>query len=187
MIVTVGRVTRAHGIRGDVTVEVRTDTPDERFAAGRTLITEPASAGPLTVRQSRWHSGRLLVRFENVDDRDAAEALRGTVLQTEIDDDERLDDPEEFYDHQLEGLQVVTVAGNKVGTVGEVIHAPAQDVLVVRHPRGGESLVPFVADIVPEVDLDSGTVIVDPPPGLLEPETQTSGPRKRSATPESGS
>ena len=175
MMVTVGRVGRAHGIRGEVTVDVRTDAPGERFAAGSTLVTEPVSAGPLTVRQARWHSGRLLVSFDDVDDRDAAEAMRGIILQAEVDVEERLDDPDEFYDHQLVGLRVVTVSGDDVGTVGEVMHSPAQDVLVIRGDQTGESLVPFVAAIVPEVDLDAGTVVIDPPPGLLDDGSPAAG------------
>ncbi|PSL01193.1 16S rRNA processing protein RimM [Haloactinopolyspora alba] len=168
MIVTVGRIGRAHGVRGEVAVEVRTDDPDERFAEGAVLTTEPPGAGPLTVRHARWHGGRLLVRFDATSGRDAAEALRGTMLQAEIADDARPDDPDEFYDHQLVGLWVVTTDGAEVGTVGEVVHTPAQELLAVRREAGGEVLVPFVAEIVPEVDLSAGRVVVDPPAGLLD-------------------
>lgn len=170
MIVTVGRIGRAHGVRGELAVEVRTDVPDERFADGTVLVTDPAPAGPLTVRRTRWHGGRLLVTFDAVADRDAAEALRGVILQTEVADDERPDDPEEFYDHQLVGMRVVTVSGDVVGTVGEVIHSPAQDLLSVRRDAGGEALVPFVTEIVPEVDVAAARIVVDPPAGLLDTE-----------------
>jgi 16S rRNA processing protein RimM len=168
VIVTVGRIGRAHGIRGEVTVEVRTDTPDERFADGVVLATEPAAAGPLTVRTSRWHSGRLLVSFAGVPDRGTAEALRGVRLLAEIGDDEQTGDPEEFYDHQLLGLGVVDVSGAEIGAVTEVIHLPGQDLLSVRVASGAEALVPFVAEIVPDVDIAARRIVIDPPPGLLD-------------------
>ena len=169
MQVVVGRVGRPHGTHGEVTVEVRTDDPDRRFAAGTVLPTEPAHAGPLTVAALRSSGGRLLVHFEGVPDRTAAEALRGTLLLVDVDPDERPEDPEEFYDHQLVGLAVVTVDGSPVGEVADVLHLPGQDVLVVR-PGGAdrEVLVPFVAALVPEVDLAARRVVVDPPPGLLD-------------------
>ncbi len=168
MIVTVGRIGRAHGIRGEVGVEVRTDTPDERFADGTVLTTDPAQRGPLTVRGSRWHSGRLLVTFDGVADRTVAEGLRGTLLLAEIADDESTGDPDEFFDHQLVGLKAVGVDGAAIGVVREVIHAPGQDLLSVELVGGGEALVPFVTEIVPEVDVTGSRVVVDPPPGLFE-------------------
>lgn len=168
MIVTVGRIGRAHGVRGEVTVEVRTDTPDERFSEGAVLATEPAAAGPLTVRDARWHSGRLLVSFAGVPDRSAAEALRGVLLLAEIGDDEQTGDPEEFYDHQLVGLGVVDVSGAEIGAVTGVIHLPGQDLLSVRLETGAEALIPFVAEIVPEVDMAAHQIVIDPPSGLLD-------------------
>jgi 16S rRNA processing protein RimM len=169
MQVVVGRVGRAHGIRGEVVVEVRTDDPDRRFADGAVLLTEPASAGPLTVEYARDHSGRLLVAFAEVPDRTSAESLRGTMLVADVDPDEEPGDPDEFYDHQLVGLRARTVAGEEVGEVVEVLHGGAQDLLVVRRD-GSDTLVPFVAAIVPEVDVAAGVVVLDPPPGLLDPE-----------------
>jgi 16S rRNA processing protein RimM len=166
--VTVGRIGRAHGVRGEVTVDVRTDVPDERFATGVVLLTDPAALGPLTVRRSRWHSGRLLVLFDTISDRTAAEELRGTYVLTSIDPHERLEDPDQFYDHQLIGMRVVTVDGRNVGTVGDVQHTAAQDLLTVKQDIGSEVFVPFVAQIVPDVDLDSGTIVINPPPGLLD-------------------
>lgn len=170
MIVTVGRIGRAHGIRGEVVVDVRTDTPDERFVVGVPLATEPPEAGPLTVEAGRWHSGRLLVRFAGVHDRTAAELLRGVRLLAEIGAEETPEDPEEFFDHQLEGLRVVTVDGTVVGVVAEVVHAPGQDLLAVRRAAGqsAEVLVPFVTEIVPEIDLAAGQIVIDPPRGLLD-------------------
>jgi 16S rRNA processing protein RimM len=170
VLVTVGRIGRAHGIRGEVSVDVRTDSPELRFADGARLTTEPVGAGPLVVGHTRWHSGRLLVRFDGVSDRAVAEGLRGVRLLAEAAEDERLDDPEEFFDHQLVGLHAVTTAGDAVGDITEVLHLPGQDLLVVRRPDNRETLVPFVADIVPEVDLAAARVVLDPPVGLLEDE-----------------
>ena len=147
MQLVAGRIGRPHGIRGDVVVEVRTDHPELRFAAGSVLATEPAAAGPLTVTASRWHSGRLLVSFAGTGDRDGAEALRGVLLvvdSAELDDPA---DPDEFRDDQLIGLAAVTTAGEAVGLVSDVLHH-GQDLLVITADtvRGGaEILVPFVA------------------------------------------
>jgi 16S rRNA processing protein RimM len=168
VIVTVGRIGRAHGIRGEVGVEVRTDTPDERFVVGTALATDPAKRGPLTVQAVRWHSGRLLVRFDGIDDRTAAEGLRGILLLAEIADGASTGDPDEFFDHQLVGLNAVGVDGAQLGVVRDVIHAPGQDLLSVDRPDGTEALIPFVTEIVPEVDVASRRLVVDPPPGLFE-------------------
>jgi 16S rRNA processing protein RimM len=165
--IVVGRLGRPHGIKGEVSVEVRTDDPDRRLAPGTVLRTDPAAAGPLTVATARPHSGRLMLRFEGYLDRGDAERLRGVLLLTDVDADERPEDPEEFYDRQLVGLAVVTAAGDPVGELHEVLHLPGQDVLSVRRPDGTEALVPFVAAMVPSVDLEAGMVLVDPPPGLL--------------------
>lgn len=168
MRLVVGRIGRAHGIRGDVTVDVRTDDPATRFADGAVLLTDPEATGPLTVRSSRKHSGHLVVRFEGVRSRDAAEELRGTQLLVDSADLAPLDDPDEFHDHELIGLTVYTVDDETVGTVADVLHH-AQDVLVVNVPDGGdEVLVPFVTAIVPEVDVAGGRLVIDPPPGLLD-------------------
>jgi 16S rRNA processing protein RimM len=163
----VGRIGKAHGIKGEVTVEVRTDDPDLRFAPGAELLTEPAARGPLTVRRTRLQGGRLVLSLEGVDDRTAAEALRNTVLVAEIDPDEVPEDPDEYYDHQLEGLTVRTVDGEELGVVEQMIHGPAQDLFAIRRPHGGELLLPFIEEFVPEVDLERGLVIADPPEGLL--------------------
>ena len=166
----VGRVGRAHGVRGEVTVDVRTDDPESRFVVGATLRTDPAAAGPLTIASTRPHQGRLLVRFEDVSDRNGADGLRGVLLVVEVTEEDRPPDPEEFYDHQLVGLQVHDHAGDVVGEVAEVLHHPAHDVLVVRREEGPDALVPFVAELVPEVDLERGRVTVADRPGLLDPE-----------------
>ncbi|PJE99281.1 ribosome maturation factor RimM [Streptomyces carminius] len=175
MQLVVARVGRAHGIRGEVTVEVRTDEPEVRLAPGAVLATDPASAGPLTIAEGRVHSGRLLLRFEGVRDRTAAEALRNTLLIAEVDPEESPEDPDEYYDHQLVDLEVVTRDGTAVGRIEEIAHLPYQDLLVVRRADGGEVLIPFVGEIVPEVDLAAQRAVVDPPPGLLDDRAETAG------------
>ncbi|MFF3443555.1 ribosome maturation factor RimM [Streptosporangium sp. NPDC002721] len=172
MQLVVGRIGRPHGLRGDVSVEVRTDEPDRRFAPGTALATDPASAGPLVVESRRWHSGILLVRFEGVTGRDQAEDLRGTMLVIDSDDIPPPDDPDEFYDHQLIGLTVVKPDGEPVGEVSDVLHH-GQDLLVVRRGKGAggaEVYVPFVKALVPVVDLVKGVLVVDGPAGLLDPD-----------------
>ncbi|KOG43199.1 ribosome maturation factor RimM [Streptomyces decoyicus] len=168
MQLVVARIGRAHGIKGEVTVEVRTDEPELRLAPGAVLATEPSSVGPLTIATGRVHSGRLLLRFEGVADRTAAEALRNTLLIAEVDPEEVPEDPEEFYDHQLIDLDVVTRDGTEVGRISEISHLPYQDLLVVQRPDGSEVLIPFVSEIVPEIDLEEQRAVVDPPPGLLD-------------------
>ncbi|MEV5330071.1 ribosome maturation factor RimM [Nonomuraea sp. NPDC052634] len=166
MQLVVGRIGRPHGVRGEVTVEVRTDDPELRFAPGTAIATDPADRGPLVVAGRRWHKGVLLVAFEEVPDRNAAEELRGTMLVIDSADVEPSDDPDEFHDHQLIGLTVVTVAGEHVGEVEDVLHH-GQDLLVVKRKGQDEALIPFVKALVPEVDLEAGRLVVDPPEGLL--------------------
>ncbi|GAA4317407.1 ribosome maturation factor RimM [Klenkia terrae] len=149
-----------------MTVEVRTDDPDRRFTAGAVLATEPAERGPLTVESVKWHSGTLLLRIAGVEDRQAAEAIRNTMLVVEVADLPELDD-DSFYDHQLVGLTVQLVDGTVVGTVSGVRH-DAAELLVVRRPGTHDLLVPFVTAIVPTVDLAAGHLVLTPPEGLLE-------------------
>jgi 16S rRNA processing protein RimM len=164
----VGRIGRPHGIRGEVSVEVRTDSPDERFAEGSVLVTDPSERGPLTVTRLHWHSGRLLLSFDGVSDREGAEALRETMLVVDSDDLPPLADPDEYYDHQLVGLRAELPDGTELGTVEDVLHSPADDLLAVRRTDGEELLVPFVSVMVPTVDVPGGRVVVDPPDGLLD-------------------
>jgi 16S rRNA processing protein RimM len=175
MRVIVGRIGRPHGIRGEVVIGVRTDEPDLRFAVGATLdaaerADEPAGGAQLTVAAARWHSGQLLVAFAGVTDRTAAAELTGRWLTMDASQLPEIGDPDEFRDHELIGLSVRTCAGDPVGVVADVLHY-GQDLLVVRRTDGqeGESLVPFVKAIVPEVDVPGGVVVIDPPPGLLDP------------------
>jgi len=164
-LVVVGRVGRPQGIRGEVTVEVRTDDPEARFAAGATLLTDQ---GPLTVERARDHSGKLVVHFEGVADRSAAEELRGRLLQVDARVLPPLEGDDDFYDSQLFGLDAVLVDGSPLGSVTDVLHLPHGDVLVIRRDTGAEVLVPFVKAMVPTVDLEGRRVVVDPPPGLLD-------------------
>ena len=174
MQLVVGRVGRAHGIRGEVSVQVRTDDPGRRFAPGTVLATDPAALGPLAVGSVRWHLGRLLVRFDGLADRTRAEELAGALLLVDSAAVGTPEDPDEFNDHDLIGLVAVTVAGDRVGTVTDVLHH-GQDLLVIsaagaRAGAGaGDTLVPFVRAIVPEVDIAAGRLVLDPPPGLLDP------------------
>ena len=159
----VGRIGRAHGLKGEVFVEPRTDEPERRFAAGRVLGT---GSGPLTVAGSRSHSGRLVVKFEEIADRTVAEASRGIELTCQVDPAELPEDPDEFYDHQLAGLRVETPSGDVVGELERVLHGAAQDLLVIRTPDS-EVLFPFVGALVPEVDVAGGRIVIDDKPGLL--------------------
>ena len=163
--------------------------PASGFAPGSVLPTEPPERGPLTVAAARWHSGRLIVAFEGVGDRTAAEGLRGTLLVLDSAQITPAPDPDEFYDHELIGLGVVTAAGDPVGVVTDVLHH-GQDLLVVRRdgapgppagpvspgpggpaaPAAAEALVPFVGAIVTDVDVAAGRLVIDPPPGLLDPD-----------------
>jgi 16S rRNA processing protein RimM len=171
MDLVVGRVVKAHGITGEIAVEVRTDDPDTRFAPGTRLRARPSRGGPHrehVIESAREHSGRLLVRLEGVADRSAAEALRGHVFLVDTEDLPPIDDPDEFYDHQLEGLRVVTIDGRLIGSVNEVLHTAAGELLSVTSETGAEVLVPFVSAIVTEVSLPDQTIEIDPPEGLLE-------------------
>jgi 16S rRNA processing protein RimM len=166
MQVTVGRIGRPHGIRGDVVVGVRTDEPELRFAPGSRLDTDPEDVGPLTVAAVRWHSGELLVRFEGVKDRDAAGELRGTWLIIDSSTIAPSDDPDEFHDYELVGLAVRTVDGTEIGVVEDVLHS-GQDLLAVR-AGSREILIPFVKAIVTDVDVKAGVLTIDPPSGLID-------------------
>ena len=158
---------RAHGIRGEVTVQVHTDVPDLRLVPGAVLFTP---TGPMTLSSVRDHNGTPLLKFAEVGDRSAAEALRGVLLEAEVDvgGNDPAAEEDAWYDHQLVGLRVVDPEGAELGRVVAVEHLPAQDLLEVARPDGARRLVPFVTAMVPAVDVAAGTVVVHAPPGLLD-------------------
>jgi 16S rRNA processing protein RimM len=166
MQVVVARLGKAHGLRGEVTVQVLTASPDERFVPGATFVTEPAAAGPLVVRSARDHNGILLLGFDHTDDRSGAEALRGITLLGDVLEDDG--DEDSWYERDLVGLKAVTIGGDEVGEVTALEPRPTQDLLVLRLTDGRQALVPFVKAIVPEVDIEGGRVVLDPPAGLLD-------------------
>lgn len=166
-LLVVGRIGKPQGIKGEVTVQVRTDDPDARFAAGAVLATDPVERGPLTVASSRWQNGRLVVLFEGVADRNRAEELRETLLQVDARTLPPPEDEDEFHDHVLRGMTAELVRGGRLGEVADVLHLPHGDVLVVQTGER-EVLVPFVKAIVPVVDVAARRLEVDPPEGLLD-------------------
>ena len=173
MELTVGRVVKAHGLTGEVVVQVRTDDPELRFAPGAVLRAKGSDQPErnYTVAAARAHGSHLLVRLAGVADRDAADALRGSVFVIDSADLPPIDEPDTYYDHQLEGLRVRTTAGRDIGTVAEVLHTPAGELLAVKREQAGELLVPFVSAIVTSVSLEDRIVEIDPPEGLLELES----------------
>jgi 16S rRNA processing protein RimM len=168
MRVVVGRIGRAQGIRGEVTVEVRTDAPEERFSPGAVLFLSGRAGlpGQVVVAGHRWQNGRLVLSVAGVADRTAAEGLRGALLEADVDVTETHDD--EFHDIALIGLAVRDREGRPIGRIAEVLHLPGQDLLAITRPDAPELLVPFVQQMVPEVDLPGGFVVVDLPAGLAE-------------------
>jgi 16S rRNA processing protein RimM len=124
--------------------------------------------GALVVESVRWHQGRGIVQFEGVQDRSVAEALRGVLLQVDSSSLTPPDDPDEFHDHQLVGLQVVDLAGAALGVVARIDHAPSSDLIVLDRTDGGTALIPFVGQMVPTVDVAAGRIVVDLPEGLLD-------------------
>lgn len=183
MELVVGRVAKSHGIRGELAVEIRTDDPDARFAVGAVLHgrrPRESATHEYTVVAAREHTGRLLLRLAEVDDRAAADALRGTLFVIDSEDLPPSDEPDEFYDHELEGLEARLTDGRRIGAVTEVVHTPGAELLAVRADaadggrplqpgtRAAEILVPFVSEIVTVVSVAGGFVEIDPPVGLLD-------------------
>lgn len=172
MQLVIGSIVRAHGVRGEVTVYVTTDDPEDRYVAGAVLDTDPATAGPLTIESIREHTssgtGRLLIFFAGIEDRDQAESLRGVRLLVDAADVKPSDDPDEFHDFELVGLGVHLTDGENIGTVTRVGHGPGADMLIVARPDGRDTLIPFVRAIVGEVDVAGGRIVITPPDGLLD-------------------
>ena len=170
MLLTVGRIGRVHGIRGEVTVEVLTDSPEERFYPGAQLATEPARAGGLIISSARWHNSTLLLSFVGFDDRNSGESLRNVKLLADVDLDDVDDD--EYHIQQLMGLKVFHISdlqfSHEIGEVSGVITGVAQDLLEITKPDGRKFLIPFVKALVPTVDISGGKVLIDPPGGLID-------------------
>ncbi|WP_448059965.1 ribosome maturation factor RimM [Cellulomonas hominis] len=164
MQLTVARIGRAHGLRGEVALDLRTDDPEQRFAVGTVLVTGTPSVPRLTVARTRTQQDRWFVTFAEVGDRSGAEALRGVELVVEADDS---DEDDAWYPHELTGLRAEHVDGRVLGEIVGLEHLPAHDMLVLREPSGERTLVPFVRAIVPVVDVPGGRVLLDPPGGLL--------------------
>jgi 16S rRNA processing protein RimM len=166
-LIAVGRIGPARGVRGDAFVEPWTDAPDERFAPGTVLQTDPPAAGPLTVERVNLGGSRMVLHFVGFETREAVESLRGVQLVVPATARPVLDDPDEFYASDLVGLAARTVDGTDLGPVADVLDIAGADYLVL-NVDGVERLVPFVAAVVPDVDLAGGTVTVDPPDGLFD-------------------
>ncbi len=166
----VGVIGRAHGIRGEVMVEPRTDVPELRFARGAEVISEDGKHG-FTVSAMRFQQNKMIVSFAGIDDRTKAEEIRGIVLQAIVDNSETPDDPEEFYDRHLIGLRVLNAAGEQAGTIESVDHAGSQDLLVVA-TSAGKRLVPFVEPLVPVVNVKDGFVQIADIHGLLDDDEE---------------
>lgn len=167
MHLIIARIGRAHGLKGEVSLDLRTDIPDERLAPGTVVETDPASAGPLTVVSTRTQGEYWYGTFAGINDREAAEGLRGVLLVVEED---ASDEEDAWYPHELVGLRAERPTGEVVGEVTGLEHLPAQDLLLVRQAGGFLARIPFVKAIVPVVDIPGGRVVVDPPFGLLAGE-----------------
>ncbi len=165
MLVEVGRLIKAHGIKGDLLTQSLTDFPELRFTVGAKL--QLPNQQFLTVTKFAEHSGRLLLHFKEIVDRTAAEQVAGNLLYADIDETEMPPEPGKYFDRQLIGLLVSTNDGDVIGKIVDVLHLPAQDVLVM-NMHGKEVLIPFVDPIVPVVDLENNMITIDPPVGLLE-------------------
>lgn len=168
----VARIGKPHGLHGEVTVQLHTADPERRLAVGAVIDTEAGSGSgvprSLTVRSTRVHNGVWLVAFEEVPDRTGAESLRGTRLVVDGPAIAADDEEDVWAEADLVGLRVVDPSGTELGEVAGLVVGAAQDRLVVRLPDGREAEVPFVAAIVPEVDVEGGRVVVDAPAGLLD-------------------
>ena len=164
---TVARIGRAHGLKGDVVLDIRTDVPAQRLVVGATFETEPAEAGPLTLVRVRQQGVTWVAGFDRIPDRDAAEQAKNIEL---VIDGAESDEEGAWYVHELVGMSVVRPDGSVVGEVVDLLDMPAHDVLVVRQPSGFRAMIPFVEPFVPNVDAEARVVTVTPPYGLLDGE-----------------
>lgn len=170
--VRVARIGKPHGIRGEVTVELFTDSPEARFVVGNTFNLAadfgPGTFSYLTIEKARWNKKVLLLKFVEFSDRNTAESLRNCELYAEPE--EPADDEDSWYADDLIGLTVHqdTLGTPSLGEVSDLITGEAQDLLEIRLSDGSEVLLPFVEEIVPEIDEERGAIVITPPPGLLE-------------------
>jgi 16S rRNA processing protein RimM len=178
----VGRLTKAHGLKGAIKVELFTDDPARRFVPGAIFSLQVPESSPwhgksVTLKELRYYNATPVAFFDGVDDREAAESLIKAILWVELDEANEPQEPDAWFDHQLVGLAVVR-DGQQVGTLARVEHFPAQDLLAVT-TDAGEVLVPFVTAIVPTVDLEAGVITVTPPTGLFEdvPDDESETPQ----------
>ena len=170
-LLRVCRIGRAQGLKGEVNVVAFTDEHEVRFAPDSVLLTAAGAEGTtFTVERSRNFKKRWIIKFAGIDDRTAAEALNGTLLYIEPDalDDSDDDGDEGYYLKDLVDLEAQAEDGTLLGTVTGVMDRPGQSLLEITEPQGAVSLIPFVEQIVPEVDIEAGVIILDPPGGLLQ-------------------
>lgn len=165
MRLQVARIGKPHGIRGEVTAQVLTDAPEERFVAGEVLHVTGGPVDSLIIKSARWNKTILLLTFQEISDRNTAETLRGARLEIEVGEEPE-DDSDEWYEHELQDLKVMH-HGVEVGVVTALRTNPAQDLLVFENAEGEEIYLPFVDEFVPEIDTEAGTLTITPPPGLL--------------------
>ncbi len=169
MELVVGRLGRPHGVQGEISVEIRTDEPEERFKNGVTLFLKENKKN-LTVSTSRWHQQKMLVKFDEITDRDMADEIKGKTLMVTIDENQLENKKDQYYEFQLVNLNVKDNKNNLLGKVKEVISGNAQDLIVVEANNQKEVMVPFVKQIVKDVDLVNKEIKMDPPPGLFDEE-----------------
>ena len=179
----IGRLTKAHGLKGGIKVEMFTDDPDGRFTPGAVFTLQVPTSSPwhgktIELSELKWYNSHAVAFFKDVPDRSVAETLIKAILWIDHDLTDLPDEDDAWFDHQLIGLTVVR-DGKKVGTVAQIDHFPAQDLLTVT-TESGDVLVPFVKAIVSAVDIDAGTLTVTPPVGLFEelPDDEQPGAEK---------
>jgi 16S rRNA processing protein RimM len=186
----VGRLTKAHGLKGAIKVELYTDDPARRFVPGAVFTLQVPTSSPwhgktLELIELKWYNLQAVAFFKDIPDRTTAESLIKAILWIEQDPEESTDEEDAWFDHQLVGLRVLR-DGTEVGTVTQIDHFPSQDLLTVATPSG-DVLVPFVKAIVTSVDVVGGTLSVDPPLGLFEALPDDERPAPAADTPTAAS
>lgn len=157
----------AHGLRGEVRADIRTDNPKQRFVKGVVIETDNSAYPTLTVRGIRKNNDKTLISFEEVTDRNEAEKLKFTKLFVDSDELQDEDDQDAFYPHQLQGLKAIDTDQNLLGEVVDLVYGKAHDLLIVETENKEKVMVPFVYEIVPEINIEQGYVLLDPPNGLF--------------------